>query len=236
MAKSRVRGARPKGNVEQIRQRGGEALALANETRTAIERRLPANTIEQLTADLPSVGGVVPNALSARGEKKAATGSERTTARVIADHVASIRDNIKHAYGSDKAVLKGWGVGAKVNPATTKSVVAAANMIVARAAANHDEVSGAGIVDDDITTLTAQVAALQGADDAQGDKVRASKEATSTRDATLVRIENATQTIGLRGRQEFLRMPDMRRRFEALLAPYGRAKRAAAPADGAPKS
>lgn len=236
MAKSKVGVQRPKGTAEQIRQRGGEALALATDTRAAIERRLPPNTLEQLGTDLGAIGGVVPGALTARGQKRAATGSERATAVSVADHIKSIREIVKQAYSTDKAVLKAWGVGAVVNAKTTKSVVAAGNLIVERAAAKPDEVGGAGLVADDLARLAAEVAALQGADEAQVGQARASKEATSSRDATLVRVENAVRIIGLRGRQEFLRDATLRARFEALLAPYGKAKKTAAPTDVTPKS
>jgi len=226
MAKKKVRGPRPKGTAEQIRQRGGDALAVLVDFRAQVERRLPAGTIEQLTTDVGSIDGVVPGALVARTEKKAATGGERATAKLTAEHIGSIRDNVKHAYTSNKDVLKGWGVGTKVNPTITKSVVAAGNVIIRRAADRPAEASAAGIVAEDIASLTTQVSSLQGADSAQGGKVRESTDATGARDATLVRVENAVQMIGLRGKQEFLSQPAIRAKFEKLLAPYGKAKKA----------
>jgi hypothetical protein len=147
--------------------------------------------------------------------------------KVAADHIASIRDNVKHAFTGDKDVLKGWGVGGKVDPKITKSVVAAGNLIIRRAAERPDEVGAAGIVAEDLALLTSQISALQGADSDQGGKIRESTDATAARNATLVRVENATQMIGLRGKQEFLAQPDIRVRFEKLLAPYGKVKKPA---------
>lgn len=228
---AKVRAARPKGTAEQIKQRGGDTYALLIEFRSVMEPRMPAGAIDGLGTDLGTIGGVVPNTIAARTEKKAATQTERVTAKEIGLHVLSIRALIQDTY-SDKAVLKAWGVGQKMDNKVTKQVLAAGTVIVNRFAAAPQEGRDAGVTDEDIATLTQQLSSLQGADSSQGEKGRSSKEATAVRDATLVRIENTSQTAGLRGRQAFLNNPSVRARFEALLAPYGAKPKKKAPPTG----
>lgn len=216
--------ARPQGTVEQIKTRGTQAAATAAKYSELLTGRLAAGLVEGMTTDLRTIGSVVPGALSSRTEKKAATGNERQLAAIVLDHVSSLRDLVKHAYPNDNAVLKAWGVGAKANKSTTKSVLAAGNLVVQRATERPEEARAAGILDADIATLNQELTALDAADGDQGNKGLSSKEATSVRDTTLRRIERSVRAIGLAGRQGARTDPSVRAEFEALLAPYGTAK------------
>jgi hypothetical protein len=214
----------PKMDVEQTKQRGARALELAVQYRTQVEPRLPAGTIDGLRTDLAAVNVVVPNADGARVQKRAATATERAAATAIVRHIGHLTDAVKHAHAGDKAVLRAWGVGARINAEVTRTVLARGDQVVARARAFPAEMRAAGILDVDVTALDTALTGLRGADSNQAVIVSSAKDATRERNETLVRIQMATHNVAVVGRVAFSAEYDAATiaLFSALLVPVGR--------------
>ena len=151
---AKKRPARPTARPTDIQQKGIDALGLATEHRDAIEGRLAAGAVDGLAADLSQVGAVVPQAVQARLERIGATAEQVEAGLRVKRLVMAIRKSIAIS-GLDAAARKAWGAGSDVSPEVVKSVIAAADTIIARAAAKPDEARAAGVLPGDIETLRA---------------------------------------------------------------------------------
>lgn len=209
------RPARPKARPADIQQKGIEALGLATEHREAIEGRLAAGAVDGLAADLAQVGAVVPLAVQARLERIGATAEQVEAALQAKRLVMAIRESIASS-DLDAAARKAWGTGSTVNPKVIKSVVAAADIIIARATAKPDEARTAGVLPGDIESLRAAVATTRNVDSTQESRKASSKNATRDRDATLVRIESTIKKLSAAGQLAFAGSPAIAARYAAL--------------------
>lgn len=214
---AKKRPARPKARPADIRQKGIDALGLATEHREAIEGRLASGAVDGLAADLGQVGAVVPQAVQARLERIGATAEQVEAGLRVKRLVMAIRKSIASS-DLDAAARKAWGAGSDVNPEVVKSVIAAADTIIARATAQPDEARAAGVLPGDIETLRAGVATIRTVDSTQENRKASSKNATRDRDATLVRIETTIKKLSAAGQLAFAGSPAIAARFAALSA------------------
>lgn len=226
---AKKRPARPKARPTDIQQKGIEALGLATEHRDAIEGRLAAGAVDGLAADLSQVGAVVPQAVQARLERIGATAEQVEAALQVKRLVMAIRKSIASS-DLDDAARKAWGAGSKVDPEIVKSVISAADVIIARATAKPDEARAAGVLPGGIETLRAAVATTRNVDSTQESRKASSKNATRDRDTTLVRIETTIKKLSAAGQLAFAGSPAVAARFAALTASSpGRKKKAEQP-------
>lgn len=207
----------PKKQFDQITQTGLKALELGNANKAALEGRLPAGTLDGLSADLEAFGADIPAAYVTRGASKAAT---RTQDDALAGGYAlfnAIRSNVQRRKASE-AVRRAYGVGAKVSPKVVKSVSAAITQMVDRAKANPSEAAGLGILPSDVAELEADLARITSVD-AEQEQLRATAPLTTKqRNQTANRIMAAVDSIAGAGIVQFAKSPTERARFEALVS------------------
>jgi hypothetical protein len=208
---------KPRLTAAQANQKGLEAHRLATRDRAELEPRLTAGVIDGLGADLTGLGVVVPGVVQERSERNAATQGQYGALARLHEIISAIRTS---AVNSDlgKTEQKRWAVGQKVQAKVAKSVIAAGEMIAARATAAPDEARALGVLPADEAALRTAIAEARGADDAQEAKKVSAKVATRTRDETLVRIDAAVKRIGSAGLLAFRGNASKGAEYEALLA------------------
>lgn len=224
----RARAKRPSRDDNRVRERGVEALAIAREDQARLEARLPAAMIDGLASDLEAFGELVPGALARRAQTRGATAGQNTAAASAARLTAAIRSSVAAA-GFDAGARKAWGVGQKVHKRIVKSVRAAGEVILARAAAAPGEARDAGVLPRDLEALAGALTALSGADAVQEDRKVGAKGATAARNAAGRRIEKATRRIAAAGELEFADEPARAARYATLFRAPRRRRRAPAP-------
>ncbi len=219
---AKKRPSRPRRDPNEIVRRGIRGYELAVRHRARLEERLAPATIEGLASDLEKVGEVVPAALSARGERKAATGAQRAAAETAKGLVMAIRKSVAES-GLGKAARQGFGEGVRVQLEVVKSVVAAGELILARAESHPEEARKAGVLPRDLEALTRALADLRGADFDQERKKVSQKESTGARNATLARIEATVRRVSAAGQLEFAAEPEVAMEFAATTEPVTKA-------------
>ena len=100
----------PKREFSVVTQRGMRARELASAHQAALEPRLPAGTLDGLTADLLKLGADVPGALVTRSTSKTATRSQNEALAQGYSLVTAIRMAVQRR-GVASDVRAAYGVG-----------------------------------------------------------------------------------------------------------------------------
>jgi hypothetical protein len=206
----------PDKTVTQITQTGLTAYNLATKYAAQLTGRLGATLVADLGTNLTSLGAVVPAAITAHDTSVAATATQNTALEAGYQMLSAVRLSVTRN-SADPAVRKAYGVGAKTSKLVVKDVKNGLQLIVNRATANATEAAGLGILPADVTRYTAQIAAVDAADQAQ-EKARASAPATTKqRNTTARQILAAVDAIAGAGAIAFDTSPTERALFEALV-------------------
>jgi hypothetical protein len=219
MAKA-TKDGHPKKDFNAVTQSGLKALALAEKHHDALVPRLPAGTLDGLTADLSKLGAAVPGALVMRSTAKTATVGQNEALAAGYALVTGIRTAVQRR-GASAEVRKAYGVGAKINPKVVKQVAAAITLILNRAGAMPGEAAALGILQKDLVALIEDLTAITNADGAQEAKRAGAPEATKERNRTANRILGAVDVIVSAGVLEFAKDGEVRGAFEALVSGGG---------------
>lgn len=216
--------AHPRKTFGSILQNGLTAFDLATKHQSVLEPRLPTGLIDQLAADLSTLGAQVPGAKQAHAAAQSATAQQESALSLGYALVSAIRTAVART-DAPAEVRKAYGVGRRINPRLVKDVKLAIGMIVARAGAAPTEAASLGILSSDVTALSAANEAIQGADEVQ-EKARANAPlSTKARNETARRIMGAVDRIAGAGILQFAASPMERAHFEALIG-WGNAKSA----------
>ena len=185
---------------------GSKAYALAVQYRAQVEPRLPQGMIDNLGADLTTLGAPPAAAPAAPTPAPAAP----TLAEAVAtagNLVSAIHEAIVGAKAK-AAVRKEYGVSSRGPVTELKAVVGAGEKIVARATANAAEALGLGVLPADVTALSAALAAVQAAEAAaQAGGAKATAGTAKAMKAAEVRMHEATARIAGAGRWRLRRTP-----------------------------
>ncbi|AKF08284.1 hypothetical protein [Sandaracinus amylolyticus] len=208
---------RTKRGPTELTQMALAALELATEHRARIDPRLPAGLRDGLSRDIAAIGTLVPEALQTRAERGAATAEQNGAAARAKELVMAIRRTISSADELGASAQRAWGLGLEVRPTVVKSVLAAGDQIVARAAAKPDEARLAGVLESDLDALRAALATTRGADTTQESRKHGAKSATAARDAAMRRIEQSVRKISAVGQLAFVGDGELAKKFDALV-------------------
>lgn len=220
-----IKNTHPHRDFDHIIQVGLKAFKLASEHAGAIEPRLPGMTAG-LKTDVDALGVVIPGALQARAEAKAATGAQRGIAQQACLQVRAIRATVRKS-GASKAVQKAYGVGLLLAPTKVAIVKAAIQQIVNRATSAPEEAEGFGLQAADVASLTALLTALTSADSDQDVKRANAPQSTRARNVTANRVLKMAAIIAGTGMRAFAHSPTEYGLFKALMASTGRAPKSA---------
>jgi hypothetical protein len=121
----------PRKDFSIITQLGLKALSLALTHATALAPRLPEDVVAGLSADLETLGAVVPGARQARLEARSATTTQNTALDQGFTRVRQIRAAVRRAK-APVAVKHAYGVGQNANPRIVRDVKAAMKQILDR--------------------------------------------------------------------------------------------------------
>ena len=199
----------------QVIDLGLSTHELASTHRARIEPRLPPGMLEGLLANVTVLRTAVPQAISAVNEKGASTATQNAAAEHAHAIVMAVREALVAAK-VDAETKKEWGIGTKLRPDSVPLVTAAAQTILARAAAHGEEATAAGVLPRDLAALRTALDALSVADVRQDGKKVSSKGVTAARNAAFRAVEEACSRISALGRLEFLHEPTIADRFAAL--------------------
>jgi hypothetical protein len=206
----------PNKDFTGITQAGLKAVSLGLTHKAVIDARLPG-AIDRLNADLDAFGVVVPGALQARHEAKAATTSQNAVLEQGHERVRAIRQMVQKS-GAPKDVRQAYGVGQGTRRNVVRHVQAALQQIVDRATSAPEEAAGFGLVPSAVEELKTFIAALMAADKTQENKRAHAPLSTKERNLTANRILQATVLIAGTGMLAFADDPRTLASFKALMA------------------
>ncbi len=201
---------------------GSKAYALAVQNRAQVEPRLPQGMIDELGADLTTLGAPPAQASVAPAASAPAAPAAPTLEQALAT-TASLVSGVHEAISGAKAkpdVRKAYGVSSRGAPVELKAVVAAGEKIAARATENPAEALGLGILPADVTALQAALTALGEAEAAAKAKGASAGGAATAKakKAAESRMHEATARIAGVGVLAFAQSAAVRAEFEALKA------------------
>lgn len=203
-----------------IVQRGIKAQGLVEKHQAELGARIPPTLIPELSADLDALGHVIPAAITAKHGSMQHTAAQNAALATCYALVTAARGAVKNHQPAQDISLA-YGVGSKTNRGVVKEVSAAAQKIVDRATAHPAEAQGFGIISDDVNAITAALAALKAADQAQEAARAGAPLTTKERNSTARRIIAATKKISGAGVLAFATNATLRASFEALTRKAG---------------
>jgi hypothetical protein len=207
---------KPKWSIEDAIRVGRGALVLANRDRDAIERRLEAGLIDGLLADLDRLEGKRSEASRALTKLKEATRTQDAMAAEAKDFVVATRAAVARGRAT-KAEREAFGLSLRVNDRSVSSVVRALDAFVAGATKYPAVARAASTLPEDIERAHALRAALTAADAAQESTKVSKKVPVAERNATQVRVEDATSAIASAGLIAFAGNPQKAETYRALI-------------------
>jgi hypothetical protein len=211
-----IKDTHPTIDFTSITQAGIKAYNLALAHKAEIDPCLPG-TIDALSNDLDALGAVVPGALQARHEARAATHAQNALLRQGHTRVRAIRKTVRRS-GAPEDVQRAYGVGQYTNWKLVRDVKAALQQIVDRAFSAPSEAAGFGLAPSVVTALNTFLKALTDADMTQEEKRASAPLSTKERNLTGNRILKSTVLIAGAGMLAFADDPPTLASFEALMA------------------
>jgi hypothetical protein len=190
---------------------------LASLYRERMEARLPPGMLSMLLGKITMLRTARPEAIGAVLDKTASTVAQNESAAHAHGIIVAIRDAL---VGSkmDPETKKAWGVGTKIRPDSVPLVLAAGQVLLARATSHPDEATAAGVLPRDLEALRVALASLVTADATLDGKKISSRGVLAARNAARRTIEDAVSLISALGRLEFVHKPNIADRFGALIA------------------
>ena len=198
---------------------GTSAYALALPHRSVLDPRLPAGTIDNLAADLTTLGAAptppTPPATPPSPPPAPPPTLEDATASVVV-YLTAMAEAIKGSQAKP-AVRKAYGISAKEPTKQAKTVLADGQKLVARAQANPSEALSLGILPADVALLATALGELQAAETAaKGGSGNAGGVTAKAKRAAGVRMHEAVTRIAGVGALAFATNAAVRAQFEAL--------------------
>jgi hypothetical protein len=206
----------PKKDFTGVTQVGLKAYDLGVTHQAVIEPRLPEGTLVGLKEDLDDLGAVVPGAMQARHEAKAATTAQNTRLRQGRTRVRAVRDAVSKSNVS-KDIQRAYGVGQATDWARVRDVKAAIKQIVDRATSAPEEAAGFGLLPADVAALQVFLRSITDADATQEKRRASAPLTTKQRNLTANRILLAAGRIAGAGMIAFPDEPLEFGNFKALM-------------------
>jgi hypothetical protein len=207
----------PKWDIGQAIYAANQAYALANKYKTDIENRLKPGEIEELgigVSELERKKAGQPETLTSQ---KSRTQVQKIAVNTLHEDVMDVRNTVK-AVSDNTGKLKAFGIGEKIQK-NVISVTAAGNMVLTGYAehkvwANNE----AGLLDEDMETIKADVLALDNADYVQENSKFQRKASTMDKNTLQRKVEDLVTKISVTGIRVFRKKnPAVVPLFEGLI-------------------
>lgn len=207
----------PKWEIGQSIYAGNQTYALANKYQLDIEGRLKPGEIEELGSGVSELERKRAGQSETLTSQKSKTQDQNITVDTLHQDVMDIRNTVK-AVSDNAGILKAFGIGEKVNK-NVSNVTAAGNMVLNGYAEHKDWANNeAGILDEDMETIQADVLALDNADDVQENSKFQRKASTMDKNTLQRRVEDLVTKISVIGIRVFRRKdPAVVVLFEGLI-------------------
>ncbi|HEX3009394.1 MAG TPA: hypothetical protein VHO90_17445 [Bacteroidales bacterium] len=208
---------KPKWDIADAIIKGEEAYSLATKYQTNLLTRLKTDELSQLKLQVEELGKRRPAQKENLNTQKSKTAGQDDIAEELHDSVISIRVLARSNKASDE-ILQAYGVGEKINKGVS-NVIAAANAVIKAYNSFKDwSNTEAGILEEDITALTATIAALQTAAGGQNTSVSSRKYATTDKNVLQRGVEDEVTRLSAMGAHVMRKTnPAVAKLFEDLI-------------------
>jgi hypothetical protein len=207
----------PRWEIGQTIYFANQAVALGNKYKVDIESRLKPGELDELGSFVPELEGRRSGQSEILTTQKARTQDQNITIDTLHQDVMDVRDTVK-GVSDDTGILKAFGIGEKIQK-NVSSVTAAGNMIL-NGYADHTEWANteAGILDEDVELINADVLALSTADNVQEGSKFQRKAGTMDKNTLQRRVEDLVIKISVTGVRVFRKKdPAVVALFEGLI-------------------
>jgi hypothetical protein len=226
-----------KWELDRTLQVAREALSLLEGRREALEPRLDPGAIEGLQNDIRALEALKSGRPAKAQEVQGLTGTKKDQARYGAEWVSAIREAVKRR-AAGQGLRKSVGVGRNIHPTRETAVAGAIEGILALAKEQPQALRACGILDSDLDTGRALLAALGEVQAGQKNGLVDKKNLTDMKNATQARLEETVEAVATAAYLHYLASDRaLAQRFRNLIpaSPRASAKAGAKPAD-APKA
>jgi len=207
---------KPKWKPADALSAGQQALALAEEQRTALEPRLAAGLIDGLRADLVTLDDKRSAATRAPELLRAATRTQEQAQNEALELVGAVRGAVARirATAAERAA---FGLSLKLNAKKVASTLAALDAIAAGATKHPTVARAAGILPEDLARASTLRTALAAADGAQEQTKKTRTAPKGERVTVQLEVEAAVDAILAAGLLASVGNPALATRFRALV-------------------
>lgn len=207
----------PRWEIGQTIYAANQAVALGNKYKVDIESRLKPGELDELGSFVPELEGRRAGQSETLTSQKARTQDQNITVDTLHQDVMDIRNTVK-GVSDNTGILKAFGIGENIHK-NVSSVTAAGNMVL-QGYADHTEWANneAGILDEDIEIINADVLALSTADTVQENSKFQRKASTMDKNTLQRRVEDLVIKISVTGIRVFRKKdPAVVPLFEGLI-------------------
>ena len=207
----------PKWEIGQVTYAGNQTYALANKYQSDIEGRLKPREIEELGNRVSELERKRAGQSETLTSQKSRTQDQNITVDTLHRDVMDIRDTVK-AVSDDAGILKSFGIGEKIYK-NVSNITAAGNMVLQGYADHKDWANNeAGILDEDMEIIQADILALSTADNVQEVSKFQRKASTMDKNTLQRSVEDLITKISAIGIRVFRRKdPAVVPLFEGLI-------------------
>lgn len=219
---------RPKWDGSVAISKGKQAISLFETYRADLAPRFPADEFSQFSANIPVLEKKISGKDTVLSVQKSSTSVQNDTVKLINTRVVGIRNIIRSANPSSE-IYNAFGLSTKI-VLTVLGVAGPADTIVLAYAKHKAWCNSKGIIEKDITELTALTNSLFSADDVQEQNIYARKASTLDANTLQREVEDQITRISALGCHEFeLTNPAASKMFADLIPATAPAKKATAP-------
>lgn len=210
-------------------QSGLKALALVELHSEALTKRLPAGHGEYLKNRLAQLGASIPAQKAVRQQARQSSTAQLQSMNELRQLLTAIRDAVKHDSDATSQDKKEYGLGQRLDPKNTKSLLGAAQTVLKVARAKPARAQALGILPEDITQLDALYQAASAADSEEDSKRAEAPLSTKARNALMENVNDAVKKIAGAGILAFAMNDSIRAEFAALTEGPPRSAKPTAP-------
>jgi hypothetical protein len=193
-----------------------QTYTLATAHRAQLDPRLPSGTLDDLGADLTTLGATLPAASppTSPSPPPPAAPSLPEAVATLANLVSAIHEAVRGS-AAKPAVQKAYGATSKAAGKEVKPLLAAADKITTEATAHPAEALSLGILPADVAALGAAVSAVIAAE-AQAQALGTEPPTAKAKRAAETRMHEAVARVVGVGALAFAQNAPVRAQFEAL--------------------
>ncbi len=207
----------PKWEIGKAIYAANQAYALGSKYKPDIEGRLKPGELEELGNGVSELERKRAGQSETLTSQKSKTQDQNITVDTLHQDVMDIRNSVK-AVSDNAGILKAFGIGENIHKSVS-NLTAAGNMILSGYEEHKEWANNeAGILDEDMEIIQADVLALSNADDVQENSKFQRKASTMDKNTLQRRVEDLIAKISVTGIRVFRRKdPSVVPLFEGLI-------------------